>query len=479
MAESKKILRRQSELLDGVVGVFSPKKAFERKQYRFAYDAIVKSRTRKKRVGLGGTGDSHLTESNLYELREICREMCRNNPLVKGLLRTETDGVVGTGVKFQARTEDEGWNDEVEEIWKEEMVETACDVTGRHCINKVFDLCFHAYRRDGDSAVILSDNGPQVIEGEQMGTPSGMQDFKHFEVTNGVAVSKKTQRVIGYYIGRPSKWGYIKQDSYSHYPADSIYHAFNPDRSSQSRGEPAMTPAIDAVDKLCGYIDAELVAAKVNACFSMFIAQNSPDIPSPYTKGVSSTGRDADTQERYERIEPGIVMYGEPGESAAGIGQQRPGTLFDPFVLRMLSLIGRPLCLPLMLVTLDFSGATFMNARIAYQKVQEKWQKEQEFVLKPIARKLWRWKIDKCIEKGTLSDRPDKYRCDVICNRWPYVDPYKEAIADEMELGNRTTTRVAICARKGEEFREVAEQLGREEKILKEAGLNTKETGEA
>ena len=78
-----------------------------------------------------------------------------------------------------------------------------------------------------------------------------------------------------------------------------------------------------------------------------------------------------------------------PGEDAKAIAAQRPNSEFDPFILRCLMFICRPMCMPLMLATLDYSGATFMNARIAYQ----------------------------------------------------------EAMADKVDLENGTNTRTAICAR--------------------------------
>ena len=460
------VSRRTSERLDSLVGIISPKTAYKRRAFRFAYDAISRTRTRKKRTGLGGTADKHLTEKNLYELREVHREMMRNNPLAAGLLKTERDGVVGSGVIVQARTGDDGFNDEIEAIWKEKMIDSPCDITDRFGFNKLLRMAYLSYRRDGDMAVLLLDDKLQAIEGEQIGTPYGTKlKPKHFDVVNGIAYSKKSGRVIGYYIGKPDKWGYIKNDTYKKYPAELVYHIFSPERFSQSRGEPVLTPSVNFIDTLCDYIDAELVAAKVNACFSMFIAQKNIDMPAGYTGGISDTGKDKD-ENRLEKMEPGTILYGEVGEEASGIGQVRPGQLFDPFVLRMLTLIGRPLCMPLMLITLDFSGATFMNARIAYQKVQEAWQAEQDTILKPFISRVWRWFI-----ANNFKERKNMFAHEIICNRWPYVDPWKEAKADEQQLKNGTTTRTIICARQGTDFEEVNKKLADEVAKRKEVGL--------
>lgn len=468
--------RRTSERIDALVGIVSPRTAYRRKMYRFSYDAIDSHRLRKKRTGLGGTGDKQLKAHDLYKLREICRDMGRNNPLVNGLLKIERNGVIGSGPKIEARTDDDKLNADIEAAWKEEMIQKPCDVTGRFNFNDYVRKYYLSYRRDGDVFTLFTAGKLQAIEGEQVGTLwSGNLRHKYYDVINGVAYSKKTGRVIGYYIGKPDRFGYIRNSNYKKYTAGKVHHMFDAERFSQSRGEPVLTPSINFIDTLCDYIDAELVAAKVNACFSMFISQDYPDVPDPYAKGISDSGEDVDGN-KLEKMEPGIIMYGNPGEKAEGIGQTRPGSLFDPFVLRMLTFIGRPLCMPLMLITMDFSGSTFMNARLAYDKVQEAWQAEQDNRIKPFVSRIWRWKLQQLIDsKQIKTNMPAEriFRHEVFCKRWPYVDPFKEAKADDQQLKNGTTTRTIICARQGQDFGDVNNQLGKEENMRKEVGLPT------
>jgi len=461
--------------IDALIRPIAPRWALQRAKYRFAYDAIDGHRTRKKRSSGGGTGDNQLTERDRQQLAEIQREMMQNNPLVKGLLKTERDGVIGSTVKVRAATADDGWNKTADAIWKEEMEEGPCDVTRRYNINQYRRMNYLAYRRDGDSFTLFTEDGLQGIEGEQVGTPHAKKS-EHIQIAGGVAFDKSNNRLLGYYIGTPSEYGFIKAETYRRYKADDVHMMFDPERYSQARGEPALAASTVFIDHLSGYIEAELVAARVNACFSMFVSRKDEfaDEPAGYTGGVSSSGYDEDG-ERLEKMEPGRIMYGDLNETATGIGQQRPGDLFDPFTLRMLGFIGRPLNIPLMLITLDFSGATFMNARIAYQKVQESWIAEQDNRVKPLERRTWRWKMAQAIARGELSAREDAFKCTVRCKRWPYVDPFKEAKADEVELANGTTNRMIICERKGDDYEEVDEQLQKENKNRATEGTEEEE----
>lgn len=471
--ENKQSLARKlSESLDSVVGIISPKAAAYRKAARFYYDAVNSSdRLNKKRSGMGGTADTQLDEHSLWKQREICRELGRNNPLVSGLLKTEADGVVGEGVSIQAATDDDGWNEKAEQLWKEEMLDRPCEVTGRFNFNEYCRKMYLSYRRDGDMATIYTDAGLQAVEGEQIGTPASGIVAKNFRVVNGIAYSNPTNKVIGYYIGQPDKSGFfIKADSYKKYTADQVHFHFNPERFSQSRGQPALTPSIKYIDYLCGYIDAELVAAKINACFAMFITKEGAG--GPFAPPNADNIKDGSGNlVPLEKVQPGMIEYLQPGEAVSGVGMTRPGAMFDPFVMRMLTLIGRPLCMPLMLITLDFAGATFMNARIAYQKVQDMWRTEQSTIITPFASRTWRWKIEQWIQSGLLTRREDAFKHRVINNRWSYIDPTKESKADKQELDNFTVNRTDIVARKGGNFEDIINVRAREEKFIKEKGL--------
>lgn len=458
--------------LDRSIYAVAPVWALRRKAARFAYDAVDSTRTRKKRVDVAGTGDNQLTEYRLSMARNICRDMMRNNPLVRGIMQTETDGLIGSGVKIEGRTDDSGWNKAAEELWREEMVNQPCDVTGRLNFNHLLRLAYLSYRRDGDNFVLFTDDGLQLLEGDSVGTPYGVREYDNFRVYNGVAISKKNNRVIGYYVGQTNEWGYVPTDSYQRYLTDDIHHVFNPGRITQSRGEPALVSVIDWIDKLTGYIDTTLIAAKVQACFTMFISRKSAISEWGSEDQQAAVLTDMGTGHYYEKMEPGQIMYGETDESAQGIGQTHPSSEFDPFVNRMLTFIGRPLCMPLMLVTLDYSGATFMNARIAYQECRAGWQIEQEIVVKPFVSRVWRWKINEWINRRLLGDRLDKFRHEVRCQRWPYVDPFREAEADRQQLENLTTTRTQVCARLGSDFEEeIIPQRVKEKELMELAGL--------
>ena len=397
--------------------------------------------------------------------------MGRNNPLVKGLLATETKGVVGSETKVEARTADEAWNQTAERLWKEDMVDRPCDITGRLNFHKLLRLAYLSYRRDGDDFIVFGDETLWFVEGQQCGTPHGLPAAQHYDVVNGIAFRKSNGGLVGYFIGKADKWGFIKGESYHWYTVDHVHHVWNPDRVSYTRGEPILTSAIDWIDKLTGYANAAVVAAKVNALFVMALTKRFPEGSLPAIRQTANPPAFSEEGFKQEKLGAGLIYECAPGEDAKAIAAQHPSSEFDSFILRCMMFICRPMCLPLMLATLDYSGATFMNARIAYQEAWDNWKDEQNLVIKPLVSRIWRWKVAQWIARGDLSPRDDAFAHEVICKRWPYVDPYKEAMSDKVDLENGTNTRTAICARSGRDYRDVVRERVREQKIEEQEGL--------
>jgi lambda family phage portal protein len=472
MLEQKNTIRpawwaSASRLMDGPVGILSPSAALRRAQYRMAYEILDGSGQRKQRTKAAGTGDAILTELRLANLRDISRDLVRNNSIVEGMLNTEANDVVGeSGPMIQAATDDKGWNAAAERLWKSTMIDEACDVSGTLNWPAYLWLAYFSYRRDGDFFTLFTDSGLQPIEGERVGTPTGKKTTA-MKLVNGIATND-FGRVLGYYIGTPDTWGFIQNQSWKAYPADSVAHILRHRRFSASRGEPALTSALKYLDMLDGYLDAELVAAKVAACFTMFIAKKgyAEDGIGPAFGTAGSGSLDAASGLRQEKLSPGQILYGETDESATSIANNRPGQQFEMFIRTLQSISGRGVCMPLMYVTMDFSGATFMNTRVALQTAQKLWKTEQEHILKPMTHRVWRWWVQQQVAAGRLADHPHSSRIDIYGHRWPYVDPFREAQAERIQLENGTTNRSLLCANRGMNFQEIETSRAAEEQLV-------------
>jgi capsid protein len=470
MREKQDRLSRIAGRIDDAISLISPQRALNRRMARFSYDALDNRRQLTDRSISDTTADNLLTEKNQSMLRAIAYDLAANNPLVKGILLTEADDVIGTRLNIQARSEDEGFNQEAEAAFREEMMDMPCDITGRFNFIQIMHKSFLNYRTAGDFFWLLLDNYQvQLCEGSQCGTPLGQKPFDNFDVHNGVAVSKKTGKVIGYYIGKPNKWGYIDSSSWKKYGAEKVAHIFNPDRVTYTRGEPVLTSSVNAIKSLWRYWNDEIDAASLNALLATFVTVSSPNrVPNAYTYGRYPGGQ-TENYEKVQKIEPFMVHYLNQDEGIHTIKADRPPQNFDQLCLRFIMLAAKPLCMPLMIATGDLSGATFMNARIANQHWKKNLEREQAHVVKPKAallRNLW---LAGWMKREKIKNVPDRpFRCEVICQKQEYVDPVKEATADKVELESGATIISNVLEKKGVDPREYFEKQVREKKLKEE-----------
>jgi len=68
-------------------------------------------------------------------------------------------------------------------------------------------------------------------------------------------------------------------------------------------------------------------------------------IPLPYPHLLLSATGQNDDGNALEKMEPGTISYLQPGEDVKGVGMERPGREFTPFVNRVSAFVGRPLAL--------------------------------------------------------------------------------------------------------------------------------------
>lgn len=463
-------MNRTSEKLarfvDSLAYVASPawyhNRQSERHRSEFAsssYEALDNERANLMRNLHSGPADLEMDETTLAQLRDTARWLGANDSLGSALLDIHTDFIVGDAVSVRATTGDKDWDDRHNDLWREEMTERGCDVTGEFSFPKLMHMASQSYYRDGDFFLVRTDDGPQCIEGDRVGTPFGGKDAQHFDVVNGVAKSKKNGRPVGYYIGKPNKWGYVESRNWKSYPAERVIHVRNPKRCSLTRGEPVLTPSVKLFNMSHKYFDAELWAATMGAMLSLVITgKNHNRIIPPSTKGNYSGGK-TDEGTGVVKLQAGGIVTMPEGQ-VTSVTPNRPPAAFDMFTTKIMMLMGRPLCMPLSFITGDFSGATYMNMRIAMRVVESTWHREQTFAIKPTVRRLHGWWLAEKIRSGKLKERADGYRTDVICKTWPSADRKMDAQADKIDLANGTISKSEITRRRGVDYEdEVARQV--------------------
>jgi len=495
-----------SDKLDNAIGVFFPRAAFKRRQYRMAnkilgirggYEGASRDRMRGSWTPSGASADEVLLDE-LSDLRERSRYLVRNDGIASGVDRTMTNNIVGTGIAPQSRVDKRslGMSDEdaeefqrtAERIW--EKWEPHADRLGRMSFWEMQNLVMSQILVNGDVIVLNQmierpyrpySFALNVIEADRLATPSDKTGDK--SIRKGVEIDEAGEPVA-YWICKyhPGDTTYRRStrgsDEFIRIPARNQYgrlnvlHLYHVKRPGQSRGEPFFAPVIAIFKNLCDYMDAELVAAKVSACFSVFVKKENAE---EFTvSGADETQLDG---KRLEEIEPGMIEYLNPGESIDGFNPQRPGAQFDVFVEKCLRFIGASLGLPYELIFKDFSKTNYSSARAALLEARKMFRCEQKFISEKLCQPAYENLLDEAVLRGELvaedyfDRRSDYTRARWIAPGWGYIDPTKEISAAKDAVKGNISTLADECAAHGKDWEEVLEQRAREEERRKQLGL--------
>lgn len=504
ISDSKKMTL--SERIDGVVAVFSPKAALQRKMYRLAlkqagsYRGADKSRLRSSWLPGSGSADEDLL-NELPDLRDRSRDLNRNDAHAAGITNTMVSNVVGTGIRPQSRidrdsvgiddTTADQFQQRAERAWQKWI--PFADAGDRQDFYEIQQLVERQMLENGEVIVIpimvIDNRRPyrlalDIIESDRLATPSDLRSNK--SIRSGVELGERGEPVA-YYIRKshPGDMAYKYRtptsDQFIRYPArnelgrPNILHLYWIKRPGQTRGEPFFAPVMTYFKDLSDYMEAELVAARVAACFAAFIKKTNP-----YDAAIGRAGSTNSKSQRIESIEPGMIEYLNPGEEVSQVSPNRPGGTFEPFVERILRAISSALNLPYEVVAKDFSRTNYSSARAALLEARRFFRVRQDFIAKKLCNPIWEMLLEEAYLLGELpvlnfyDNRIDLVRARWIAPGWGWVDPTKEVEASRESIDGNLSTLADEAAALGKDWEEVLEQRAREEKRLRELNLENK-----
>ena len=276
---------------------------------------------------------------------------------------------------------------------------------------------------------------------------------------------------LAYWIDKKTPDGYVAYDP-ERIPADEIIHLWTRTQPDQVRGMSDLAPMIKRMKDVHDYLDAETVAAKIAACFSLFITQES--IPS----GVGRFGNVQDPEgKQLQSIRPGMVKYLSPGEKVETAQPSRSITSAKDFVNIQSRLAGAGLGLSYELMTRDFNQSSFSAARQGALEDRKTFEPLQDYMSSHLCNPIYREWLDSCVIAGLLKipdyfQNREKYQAvEWVAPGWSWIDPVKEVNADILAIQNGGKTLAQWCAERGYDWREQLEQMALEKKTAEELGL--------
>ncbi len=469
-------------ILDKAIAFFSPRRAFERLQYRRAVESFRNwDAARVDRLGSGWTPATQTPEETDGAYRDrICargRDLERNSEIAVAALRAILRNVVSTGIMPQAHvlnkdgTPNEELNDQLEDMWAEwASVGGGCDITGGMSFYEMQSMILRRRIVDGEAFILKvtpKKGFPLTLQLLEPDNLSNVTEYRSQNQTHrygGVEVDTAT--------GRPIAYIFIEGTKERRVPAEQIIHFFNRFRPRQYRGVSELAVVMERIRDANEYMDAELVAARVAACFAGFVTTENP------AGHIGRKPESADGQ-RLESIEPGMVNYLRPGERIDFAQPGRPNENATDFLSGQERLIGAGLGLSYEVLTRDMSRVNYSSARQGHLEDRQEFKIMQQSIVQHICIPIWKEFVTACVLDGRLripdffADRRRYTRARWVTPGWSWIDPMKEASAGQLMLASGLETLESLCAARGMDWQDVLEQRARELAYMKELGVPT------
>ncbi len=488
--------------VDDVVGVFSPLAAARRRYFRYiaknmlgAYQGAEGGRLRGSWVASSGSADQDLLR-DLPKLRERSRDLVRNDGIASGAIDVIVTNIIGSGISPQSRLDretleiDETYAEQlqkqIEKIWKRWA--PYADAGQRMNFSEIEELSERTRFTNGESIIIplrLPLSGTrrpysfalQSVESDRMATPSDKSSDK--SIRAGVEVGEYGEPK-SYYIRKnhPGDFYYSRSGGYTsenfiHYQAltpegdPNVFHLYHIKRPGQTRGEPFFAPVLNLFHDRASYMEAEVVANRVAACFAVFIKkQMSGDL------SLARSERNPEGK-RVEELSPGLFEYLEPGEDIASFNPNRPGGTFGMFMERILRDISSGLNIPYEILSKDFSKSNYSNTRAALLEARRFFMMQQRFVADKLCQPALIALLEEAYLRGELpildfyQNRAAYVQTRWIAPGWAWVDPENEVTAARDSINNNLSTLADETASQGLDWEETLEQRARELKKIK------------
>lgn len=468
--------------LDDVIGWISPKWAAERQAWRAYGDSLdglqkrgyaAADRGRRNadwRVSWGSADREGLFDLNLLRARH--RQMIRDNKYARSALVNMTAQLVGTGIEGRPIHDDDNVRALAKGIWDEHCAGTL-DVEGRHDSAGLQAIAAREMIEGGDVLRIwrskgrLPDAEVVLIEAEQI---DSYQTRNLWEtggrIIQGVEYDKDGRRVavhvLDHHPGDQVAW---MGSTSTRYPIADVDHLFETVRVGQSRGVPWFHAGVVDLREVAGTEDAIRMKRRIEACLSVFRKAGDGAAPSPLGQQTAQPAGPA-----WERISPGMVVQGKPGESIEVIQPSAAGD-GDQFNRQQLMAIAASFGLPYDIMTGDVSQANYSSiraSRVTFWALLDCW------VFLTLVPQYCAPEFRRVMRREAIRrQKPEllQVRAEWTPPKRPWVDPLKDVAAELVAVRSGFSGLPEALAARGMDLRDALNEYAQVNALIDKLGL--------
>jgi lambda family phage portal protein len=478
----------------GLIGIFSPGSAA---QYLRGHTAL-RQYDAGKNIGVDRrfnpqtkTGDREIGE-DWRKATDKARDILRNNGFMANSQRIATAFTVGTSIWPKPRVKDA--NGTVDKIISKTIFNSFCDWAEVCCVNGqdwdyVKKMAFKHMKSDGEVVIheASTDLHPfqlEVLEPDQI--DSTVDDFGG-SVPNGRAPGNRCVRGIEFNrFGRPVAYWLLDAHpgdtifgtKSRRVPADQIYHIFDPNRATETRGICDFVSSIIPSFSHQQHRFAVMDLLRIAAAYGIFIESEYPeDFFEEPTVEKPSTQDEKKLYSPKAYVTPAGIHVLRKGEKISHAKPEQPTAAFKDVEQSHLRMAAAGAGMSFETFTGDLSNVNYSSLRAGQVNERALFRMTTDLIIRKFAGRAYsRWMDVEVLRKALLLpgywNQKKKYQeVSWSLPGFPSTDQLKDETADSIALANGTTSRRIICERKGIDFDDLADELEYENNLLLGKGI--------
>jgi len=431
------------------------------------------------------SADAEIKDS-LKTLRDRARALARNDSYIARYLKLMVSNVVGKhGIRISSKARNDNGsldllaNSQIEAAWKKWGKVGTCTSNGRMSFLDCQKLFVEALARDGEVLIrhvktSSNDFGYQLqfLESDMLDENLNEIYKNGNKICMGVEIDS-FRKPVAYHLfaehpGNNSYNGY--SNKHIRVPAEELMHCYMPDRAEQTRGVSHIATAMSQTKMLGGYMEAEVIAARLGASKMGFFT--SPDGDSFVGDGVQ------DTFNPVMNVEPGTFHQLAHGQEFQSWDPSHPTSAFDSFTTTVLRSIASGLNISYHSLSNDLTSVNYSSIRQGALEDRSHFQIWQEFMVQHFVDRVFREWLEMSITTKAVNlpmGKFDKFSNAVnyIPRSFPWIDPLKEMQANVLGLQNGIVNFSEIVSSYGKDVEETFEQHQKEKEMADQYGIST------
>ena len=458
-------------------------KAKKRQTFARSYQGANTGRLFSDFKATSTSADAEIRD-NIRILRDRARELARNDAYIARYLNLMVSNVIGKhGIRVSSKSRNDNGsldlaaNQLIEAAFKDWTKLGNCTTNGRLSFLDCQKIFIEGLARDGEILVRKIKNkskyGFQLhfLEAdhldETMNEPSKLTGNK---IKMGVEVDEYDKPVAYHlYKGHPYASVYLNNKQHIRVPADEIIHVYMPNRAEQTRGVTFLAPVIANLAQYSGYLEAEIVAARVASCTMGFIT-------SPDGDGYVGDGEPTDTFNPTMTAEAGVFNQLPAGHTVETWQATHPTSAFESFTTSVLRSVASGLNISYHALSNDLTSVNYSSIRQGALEDRSNYMLMQQFCIEHFITPIFECWLEMAISSGSINlpiGKFDKFANSVtfIPRSFAWIDPLKEMQSHILGLQNGTITYSDISASFGRDTEELFEQHQKEIELAKQYGI--------